>query len=196
MSWNHMAGAALVVGVGLFIGAGADASGAGSQALVLLNSGMSHERLGQHQEALADFGRALAVGGLGQADRVRTTFDSGVALDALGRTGEAISEYSQALKLDPRFAPALNNRANAYRRLGKLADAKRDYLAALASADPSREYPYYGLGRIAEAQGDPKAAGKYYLEALAANPSYAPAAQSMAVASKSGRAGVLRSASP
>ena len=119
--------------------------------------------------------------GLSKADRVRATFDRGVALDALERTGEAISEYSAALKLDAGFAPALNNRANAYRRLGKLADAKRDYMAALASANSSREYPYYGLGRIAEAEGDNNTARKYYVEALAANPGYVPASQSLAV---------------
>jgi len=180
MAWSRTSGATLVAGiVFLLVSAGTEA--AGSQALLLLNSGMAHERLGQHEEALADFGRALAAGGLSKADRVRTTFDCGVAQDALNRTGEAISEYSAALKLDARFAPALNNRANAYRRLGRLADAKNDYMAALASAQTAREYPYYGLGRIAEAQGDTKAARKYFVQALAANPGYVPASQSLAV---------------
>ena len=191
MAWSRSSGATLVAGiVVLFVGAGAGA--AGSQALMLLNSGMAHERLGQHEEALADFGRALAAGGLSIADRVRTTFDRGVAFDALQRTAEAISEYSAALKLDARFAPALNNRANAYRRLGKLADAKNDYMAALACARTSREYPYYGLGRIAEAQGDTTTARKDYVQALAANPGYVPASQSLAVLPNPGRTGVLR----
>ena len=194
MAWSRTSGATLVAGI-VFLLVCVGAGAAGSQALLLLNSGMAHERLGQHEEALADFGRALAAGGLSKADRVRTTFDRGVALDALERTAEAISEYSAALKLDARFAPALNNRANAYRRLGRLADAKNDYMAALASAQTSREYPYYGLGRIAEAQGDTKGRAQILRTSAGRQSWLCPRVAEFGCPSKSGRTGVLRSAS-
>ena len=173
---------ALALGLGAFIldcawpatGAAAD------QVRELMNSGVAHERLGQHQEAIADFNRALAQRSLTRSDRVRATFDRGVALDAQGRTKDAIGDYSTAIGLQPDFAPALNNRANAYRRLGKLTLARHDYLTALASNNTAREYAFYGLGQIAQTQGDADAARDYYRKALAANPSYALAAQGLA----------------
>ena len=162
-------------------GAGAEpGAGTAAEARLLMNAGLAHARLGQQLEALADFSAALKVKALSAPDRVRAIFDHGVALDALGRTAQAIADYSEAIRLDPKFAPALNNRANAYRRLGQLREAKRDYLAALAASVAAREYPYYGLGQIAESQGDLEAARNCYDRALAANPGFILAAQSLA----------------
>ena len=160
------------------------AAPAAKQARLLMDLGVGHERVGQHQTALSEFTQALALKALSAPDRVRATFDRGVALDALGRTKEAIRDYSDAIRLDSHFAPALNNRANAYRRLGRLTEAKRDYLAALACNDVAREYPYFGLAQIAQAMGDDVTARDYYNRALSANPTFALAAQSLAVLAK------------
>jgi len=161
-------------------GAGSEpGGGATARARLLMNSGIAHSRLGQQEEALADYTAALKLNALSLPDRVRATFDCGVALDALGRTTQAIANYSEAIGLDPHFAPALSNRANAYRRLGQMREAKRDYLAALAAGNAAREYPYYGLAQIAEKQGDIEAARDYYRKALAANPSFVLAVQSL-----------------
>lgn len=157
---------------------------AATQARLLMDSGVAHEQIGQHQAALSEFTQALALKALSAPDRVRAIFDRGVALDALGRTKDAIRDYSDAILLDSHFAPALNNRANAYRRLGKLNEAKQDYLAALACSDVAREYPYFGMAEIARAMGDNPTARDYYNKALAANPTFALAAQNLAVLSK------------
>jgi tetratricopeptide (TPR) repeat protein len=103
-------------------------------------------------------------------------FDRGVTLDSLGRLDEAVGDYSAVLMLTPFASNALNNRANVYRRQGRLDDARRDYLAALAGNDVHPQYPYYGLGQIAEANGDAAAARDYYAKALAADPGYRLAA--------------------
>jgi tetratricopeptide (TPR) repeat protein len=172
--------ACLVIGAVALAGAGAEpGAGDAAKARRLMNSGLVHERLGQQQDALADFTAALEMKALSAADRVRAIFDCGVALDALGRSDQAIADYSEAIRLDPRFAPALNNRANAYRRLGQLREAKRDYLAALAAGDAGREYPYFGLGQIAVKLGDFDAARDFYRKALTANPAFLLAAQSL-----------------
>jgi tetratricopeptide (TPR) repeat protein len=147
---------------------------------VLLNRALAREQLGRRRDALSDFDAALALDGLPADERARAFFDRGVTQDELGRTDEAVADYSAALKIAPGFAPALNNRANAERRANKLPDAKADYQAALAAGDKEREYPYYGLGQIAEAEGDAKAAAEDYRMALAANGQYALAAQRLA----------------
>ena len=166
MQGNRIVSLALVLAAVTSGGAwGGTAAGQGRQ---LMNLGLAHERLGQYKVAIDDFTRAAASKGLLPSDRARAIFARGVALDALGRTNDAVRDYSEAVRLDPHFAPAFNNRANAYRRQGRLAPAKRDYLMALASSNAAREYPYFGLGQIAQAQGEPEAARDYYRKALTA----------------------------
>jgi len=144
---------------------------------LLLNRALAREQLGRRRDALADFNEAIALDGLPKDELARAYFDRGVTEDELGRTADAIADYSAALKIGPSFGPALNNRANALRRQNRLAEAKADYQAALEAGDREKEYPYYGLGQIAEAEGDAKAAAEDYRMALAANGQYMLAAQ-------------------
>ncbi len=134
----------IVLATSLAAAEGAWAVPAPLRARQLMEAGLVHEKLGQHGLALKDFGQAIATGALPHADLVRATFDQGVALDALGRTKEAIARYSAAIGLQSDFAPALNNRGNAFRRLGRIEQAKRDYFAALKSPGAAREFNYYG----------------------------------------------------
>ncbi|MDE2111682.1 MAG: tetratricopeptide repeat protein [Alphaproteobacteria bacterium] len=181
MYLSRLAGIAFLIGTMVSAGArGGAIVKTEAAARLLMNAGIAHERLGQHADAVRDFTQALATKGLVPADRVRAIFDRGVARDALGQTRDAIRDYSEAIRLDPHFAPALNNRANAYRRLGRLTDAKHDYLRALSCPNVAREYPYFGLAQIAQAMGDLTTARDYYNKALAANPAYALAAQNLA----------------
>jgi tetratricopeptide (TPR) repeat protein len=153
------------------------------RAHLLLNRALAREQLGRRRDALADFNDAVALDVLPQDELVRAYFDRGVTLDELGRTDDAVADYGAALKLAPAFAPALNNRGNAERRLGHLPEAKADYQAALAAGDKEKEYPYYGLGQIAEAQGDSRDAAEDYRMALAADGQYTLAAQRLAALS-------------
>ena len=86
-------------------------------------------------------------------EQARALFARGLLLDGMNRVDDALQDYSAALALLPKFAAALNNRANVYRRLRRFAEARRDYQASLAAGNPQGQYPYYGLGQIAEAEG-------------------------------------------
>jgi tetratricopeptide (TPR) repeat protein len=155
---------------------------------LLLNRALAREQMGRRRDALADFNDALALDALPDDERARAFFDRGVTLDELGRTGEAITDYSAALKIATGFAPALNNRANAERRLNRLPEAKADYQAALSAGDKEKEYPYFGLGQIAEIEGDTKNAAEDYRMALAANGNYVLASQRLsALATQPGK---------
>jgi tetratricopeptide (TPR) repeat protein len=147
---------------------------------ILLNRALAREQLGRRRDALTDFNDAIALDGLPADELARAYFDRGVTLDELGRTDDAIADYSAALKRAGNFAPALNNRANAERRLNRLPEAKADYRAALAAGDKERQYPYYGLGQVAEAEGDTKSAAEDYRMALAADGDYTLAEQRLA----------------
>jgi tetratricopeptide (TPR) repeat protein len=166
--------------VATLLGSAAPVSQTGPGASAHMSAGIAHEAKGNFRLAVADFSAALAAKDLSAEDRVRAVYDRGVALDALGRTSEAIDDYSEALRLRKDFAPALNNRGNAYRRMARFSEAKRDYWAALAVSGGAAEYSYFGLGQIAEAQGDKVQARGFYHRALAINRNFKIAAQSIA----------------
>jgi tetratricopeptide (TPR) repeat protein len=139
---------------------------------LLLDRGMAREALGHHDDALVDLTQAIEMHALPADEQARALFTRGAVLDGLGRSDDAIGDYSAALTVAPHFAPALNNRANAYRRQNRIAEAKRDYLASLAAGNLQPEYSYYGLGQLAEAAGNMQGARAFYAQAAAANPNY------------------------
>jgi tetratricopeptide (TPR) repeat protein len=143
---------------------------------VLLNRGLALELQGAHAGAILDLTQAMEGGVLPLTEQAFAFFERGMALDGLGRLGDALTDYEASIKLNPASAPALNNRGNVLRRLGRNNEAKRDYLASVAAGNAQPEYPYYGLGQIAEAQNDPGGAQGFYRKALAANPGYKLAA--------------------
>lgn len=138
------------------------------------------ELSGQKDEALADYTEAIESHELNRDVLARALFDRGLLLDGMNRLDDALKDYSAALSLSPKFAAALNNRANIYRRLGHFTEAERDYRASLAAGNLQSQYSYYGLGQISEAQGKPEQARDLYAKALAAAPDFVLASQKMA----------------
>jgi len=145
-------------------------------ARLLADKAHAEQDKGMQEQALLDLNQAIDLKALPAAEQARLIFDRGLILDAQGWLEQAAGDYSAAIKLAPRFAPAFNNRANVYRRLNRLDDARRDYLASLTMGNAQPEYSWYGLGQVAEAQGDQTAARTAYGRAIAANPAYELAA--------------------
>lgn len=150
------------------------------RARVLINRGLANEQLGRPKEAVNDFTRAIGMKVLGREDLARALHDRGVAQDEMGKSDAAINDYTAALAAVPDFPAALNNRANAYRRRGDLRNARADYEASLIKGNATPEYPLYGLGQIAEAEGNKAAALGFYQKAFAANPGFDLVAQRLA----------------
>ncbi len=147
------------------------------RARVLIDRGLAHEMLGERDAALIDLTEAINAHALPAAEQARAFYDRGVTLDELSRTDDAAGDYSAAIGLEPKFAAALNNRGNAYRRLNRLAEARADYQASIAAGNAHKEYPDFGLGQIAEASGQAEEARGYYRAALAANPQFTLASE-------------------
>ena len=142
------------------------------QSRIYIARGLARQAQGQADSALTDFTQGLSANELPIAERATALFDRGVTLDSLGHFDDAISDYNAVLAITPGASNAFNNRANIYRRQGRLEEARRDYLAALTGDPVHAQYPYYGLGQIAEAQGNAAAARDFYARAVAADPNY------------------------
>lgn len=143
-----------------------------ARARLLVVQGLAQQAQGSNDSALAEFTRALSLPALPDRERARALFARGVSLDSLGRLDDALGDYGAVLKLAPNASYALNNRANVYRRQGRMEEARRDYLAALAGANPNPQYPFYGLGQIAESAGDAETARSFYQKTLVADPGF------------------------
>jgi tetratricopeptide (TPR) repeat protein len=142
--------------------------------------GVTQQRAGQSRQAIITLTDAINSGALNGANAARAVFDRGLAYDSLGNAKAAIADYTEALRRDPSLSAAYNNRGNAYRRGGQFENANRDYLAALNTKGAAPQYPNYGLGLIAVQAGDLDHARTYFQKALAADPRFSPAAQSLA----------------
>jgi tetratricopeptide (TPR) repeat protein len=154
--------------------------GDGDRARLLLERGLGHHLQGDQEGALAAFTEAINAHSLTPAEQARAYLERGLILDGMDRLDDAIGDYGAALRLTPNSPTAFNNRANALRRQNNFLDAQRDYLASLAADNPAPEYPYYGLGQIAEHQGKTQEAKIFYARAVAANPNYSLAAERLA----------------
>lgn len=151
-----------------------------ARALHQFEAGIEQQRAGHLREAVALLTAAIDSQRLEGDNRIRAIFDRGVAYDGLGNISSAIADYSLALRFAPSFAAALNNRANAYRRQGRLGEAWQDYSAALASPGVVKQYPYYGLGALAASKGNREDARKYFKLALVEDPKFSLALDGLA----------------
>jgi tetratricopeptide (TPR) repeat protein len=85
--------------------------------------------------------------------RARAFFLRALSYWHLSQRERAIRDYDEAIRIDPKFAAALNNRADGYLKLGKPKQGVADIDRALA-LEP--EYPIYNItrGQIGQTLGD------------------------------------------
>ncbi|MDR1318695.1 MAG: tetratricopeptide repeat protein [Treponema sp.] len=88
----------------------------------------------------------------------------------------AIADYTQAIRLNPEYAKAYNNRGATYRRKGDIDRAIADYTRAIG-LDPDNAAPaelaktYYNRGVAYYSKGDYRRALTEWEQALRINPS-------------------------
>lgn len=88
--------------------------------------GSAYEKKGDHDQAIADFNKAIEL----QPDSAMTYYDRGVANAANGENDLAISDYDRAIQHKPDFAEAYFNRGVAYDSKGDATRALDDYRVA------------------------------------------------------------------
>ena len=149
-----------------------------TRACLLLYHGLATELLGAHDRAMRDLTQAIATRALPAEEMGQAYLQRGFLRESLGELDEAIGDYGATIALNGySIASAFNNRGNIYLRRNRLMDAQADYLAALSADGGQSLYSYYGLGRVAEAEGDKQAARDFYAKAVAIDARYAAASE-------------------
>jgi tetratricopeptide (TPR) repeat protein len=119
------------------------------QALIL--SGAIAHTNGRNDDAVALFGRALAIN-----EQPDLHYNIGLAKWSLGQKAEAATHWSRAIVLNPNFPAAHMNLGNALREAGRLDEAVTHLRQAL-QLQPS-PFAHNNLGLALAARGDPQAA--------------------------------------
>jgi tetratricopeptide (TPR) repeat protein len=98
--------------------------------------------------------------------RAKAFFRRALSYWQLSQRERAIRDYDEAIRIDPSFAPALNNRADAWLKLGKPAQGVPDIERAL---EIMPEHPIYNItrGQIGQTLGDREGAMHDHIAAMA-----------------------------
>lgn len=147
-----------------------------AQAEAQFNLGNAYSDAGDRQRALIHYRKAIDLNPA-YAD---AHLNIGTILIELGRLDAAVDSYRKALHFKPDIAEGQNNLIRA-EALQRAFDARRDPIASALAAAPENPVLLSDMGDIyREIRNYDEAAG-FYRKALAADPIYARAANSMAI---------------
>jgi lipoprotein NlpI len=98
----------------------------------------------------------------------------GMSDGAKGDLNAAVDAFNQAIRLDPKYAPAYYNRGFAFSLENKHDDAIANYTQAIA-LDPTYKQAYYQRGSLRGQEGNFDDAISDFSEVIKLDPTYAPA---------------------
>lgn len=130
--------------------------------------GNAERKAASYDKAIADLTRSLEL----KSAQAQVLTDRGVAHFLKGGTAgreAALRDYDAALRIEPRHAEALNNRAWAVFQAGRAADALVDATKSI-EASPTNGYAYDTRGQILEALGRRDDAIRDYERAVQIDP--------------------------
>jgi tetratricopeptide (TPR) repeat protein/S1-C subfamily serine protease len=131
------------------------------------NRGNAKSDLGNKQEAIADYSRAIAL----NPNHINAYNNRGNAKSDLGNKQEAIADYNRVIAFNPKSDFAYYNRGNATFVLGNKREAIADYNRAIA-LNPEYFEAYINRGLAKSNLGNKQEAIADYNRAIALNPKY------------------------
>jgi tetratricopeptide (TPR) repeat protein len=146
----------------------------------LLNRGLAHQQLAEHQLAIDDYTSALQLDAMSAELRATALYNRGLSQQKLDRQSAAIEDFTSALFLQPDFAHAYYSRGNALRESGQFLFALSDYDKALLYHHPDAARVHYSEALTYESLKRPADAMKSLELAIAANPNFAQANDKLA----------------
>ena len=137
------------------------------------------------ESLFCDFdGFAREINGHGSPYRgwtVEDYFDFGIHYQQRGEFKKAIDSYDQAIKINPKYVEAFNNRGSAKGNLGEYRDAIADFNETI-EINPKDANTYYNRGITKAILGEHRDAIADFNEAIKINPTYALAFNNRGIA--------------
>jgi Tfp pilus assembly protein PilF len=146
----------------------------------LLNRGLAHQQLAEHQNAIDDYTAALRLDAMSAEMRATALYNRGLSQQKLPNLSAAVEDYTSALFLDPSFAHAYYGRGNALRESGQFLFALSDYEKATRYHYPNAAQVHYAEALTYESLKRPNEARKSLERAVAANPRFKQASDRLA----------------
>lgn len=134
------------------------------------NRGLIYSQLGNHDRAIEDYGRSIAI----KPEYADAFVNRGVSYGRTGRLQDALADHDRALSIRPTFAQAYNSRGVIYYQMGRAAEAVADYGKAI-EINPRFAEAFSNRGIAYVCAGRPDLAVADYGEAIIINPRYAKA---------------------
>ena len=129
-------------------------------------------------EAISACDAALASPLLGK-DRAATFDNRGIVYDSTGDYSAALADYDSSIKLDQNLGDAWLNRGVALIHLKRTEEALLDIQRGVALGPNMQQVGYYDLGVAQQSLGHIREVYDAYKQALAADPSFVPAAEAL-----------------
>jgi Flp pilus assembly protein TadD len=134
----------------------------------------------KNTEARQSFTRAVQLQANYPGTPQRAWNNLGILAAREGHTEEAVTNFQQALKIDPNYGVAIDNLANAYRQARRWDDAKAAFRRSLQLNVHDAE-ANYGMGMVFAQLDDAEQAYEFLQKALAARPDYPEALNNMGI---------------
>jgi len=126
-----------------------------------LDEGKALSDAGRNSEAIAAYGRAIAL----KPDCSEAHYRLGLAWGDRHEFENSVASYQRALALRPDYIEAHNNLGTALQHQGKLSEALASYHRAV-DLNPDFSQPYLNLGRLCGTLGDQRGAAQSYRHAI------------------------------
>ncbi|MCC7348678.1 MAG: tetratricopeptide repeat protein [Variibacter sp.] len=104
-------------------------------------------RAGRHQDALADFNKAIGL----DPNYAQAYANRGLVHRQMRRLDAALADYTRAIEIDANYAPAYVGRGIVYRTQGQAMPAFEDFNKAIA-LKPDNAQAYYNRGLLYQSQ--------------------------------------------
>lgn len=141
----------------------------------LLNRALAYQQKSADELAIADYTQALALDAMSPSLRATALYNRGLSRQKTGNISAAVEDFTAALLLNPEFAHAYYNRANALRDSGQMLFALSDYDRALRFNHPDPAKVNYGIAVTYLALRRPGDARKAFSAVLESSPGHAAA---------------------
>jgi tetratricopeptide (TPR) repeat protein len=131
------------------------------------NRGLAYRYEGRHDEAIADFDRALRI----DPSEVNSYIERGAAYLIMGRTSDAVADFSRAIEIDSDDYVARVNRAVAFASAGDYERAESDFDRAI-KLRPAGKLAYFERGLVRMNSGRSLEAVEDFTLAIEIDPIY------------------------